>query len=124
MPKHALATRSGCPLLRYLDLRTCNHVDDQIVGIFAKHCRNLRHLNVKYLKDVTDVGILKISEGCRNMESLVLSRNELPFKVTDVGMLALRERCAGLTELHVSKCDFMTDVGIHWLSEGCQALRV
>jgi hypothetical protein len=89
---------------------------------FAKHCTRLRALKLAECKQVSDVGILQLTNFCTELETLDLSRTELAFKITDVCMLALGERCHQLTDLNVSGCHFLTDAGMEWLTGGCTSL--
>ena len=89
---------------------------------FAKHCPRLRSLRLSECKQVSDVGILQLSNHCTGLETLDLSRSELAFKITDVSLLALGERCHELTDLNLSGCTFLTDAGLDWLAGGCTSL--
>ena len=68
-------------------------------------------------------GVLALSQTCRGLAKLNLSRNELQFKITDVAMLSLGERCPHLEELLLHGCEFVTDVGVSWLAGGCHGVR-
>jgi F-box/leucine-rich repeat protein 2/20 len=92
------------------------------VQCFARCCTLLRTLRLQECKNVSDVGLLQVSNHCPALELLDISRSELAYKVTDVAMLALGERCHQLTDVNLSGCSFLTDAGIDWLVVGCHLL--
>jgi hypothetical protein len=47
----------------------------------------------------------------------------MQFRISDVSMLALGQKSRSLRTLRVSGCDTISDVGVNWLTEGCQALE-
>ena len=89
---------------------------------FARGCNKLRTLKLAECKQISDVGLLQVSNHCPGLEVLDVSRAELAFKVTDVALLALGERCRQLTDVNLSGCSFLTDAGIDWLAGGCRQL--
>lgn len=115
---------AGCMRLRALNLARCTKITDHSLKYFTNQVTGLTDLNLAHCKHVSDVGLLSLSHNCPLLERLILTRQELPFKVTDVGLLALSERCPGLTELDLSGSECVTDVGISWLSGGCHGLKI
>lgn len=58
-------------------------------------------------QQVSDVGVLALSNHCHDLEKLNLSRTNLLFKITDVSLLALGERCpmlqvCGLVAIYIT----------------------
>ena len=69
-------------------------------------------------KLISDVGLLELTKGCGRLETLIMPRSALFFKITDVALLTLADRAPGLTKLDISGNELITDVGIDWLAAG------
>lgn len=59
-------------------------------------CHDLKHVNLEECQQVSDVGVLSLSNHCHGLETINLSRTNLLFKITDVSLLAFGERCPAL----------------------------
>ena len=68
---------------------------------------SLQSLNLIGCREVTDVGITKIGEGCPQLQSLNLCECE---EVTDVGITKIGEGCPQLQSLDLSGCSEVTDL--------------
>ena len=113
----------GCKLLEEINLSYSTMISDTELKILSKHCHLLRVLILIECHQVSDIGILSVSQGCKNLEMIKLKRSSLLFKITDVALLALSERCSKLKNINLSGCDMITDVGISWLLQGCPQLE-
>ena len=104
--------------------KNSDQVDDLIVTKLAKKYPGLKSLDLSGSYDfpmkITNVGILKIVEGCRQLQSLNLV---YCVKVTDVGIIKIGEGCPQLQSLDLSCCSQVTDVGITKIGEGCPQLQ-
>ena len=76
-------------------------VNDLIVMGLAKKYPGLKSLHLSYCDEVTDDGVSKIGEGCRQLRSLELSYCRA---VSDVGISKIGEGCPELRSLHLEDC--------------------
>lgn len=67
-----LAIVRSCSRLLHLNLGSCNAVGsyDEFAVELAKHCFNLRALNVWRAKGLSDIGLGAIADNCRELEEL------------------------------------------------------
>ncbi|GMH81967.1 hypothetical protein TL16_g09102, partial [Triparma laevis f. inornata] len=114
----------GCRKIEVLDVSYCTKIGDGEIKSAAEKCGVMREqIHLKECKQVSDVGVLAISQGCSGLEVLDLSRSELQFKITDVSLLALSERSQILNKLNLNGCEMITDAGLSWLAKGCSGLK-
>ena len=114
--------------LQRLVLKGCPMVDEML-GHIVQECVQLRDLNLQCCTDVTDVGLLHLTQGCPLLSTLVLS--ECPMLSTDPIMrligCGVRLRCG-----EFKLCKFASGIGValaqcrdlHTLNlEGCGQLQ-
>jgi hypothetical protein len=105
-----------------LDLTKCIQCTDKTLKAIGNTCHDLKYLNLTGNKLISDVGLLELTKGCGRLETLIMPRAALFFKITDVALLTLADRAPGLTKLDISGNELITDVGIDWLAAGCHSL--
>jgi len=124
-----IATRSfvqifeGCKLLEVLNVACCASFGDQELKVLSSHCHALTAIVLKHCPQVSDLGILSLSQGCTNIQIIDLKRSKLLFKITDVALSALNEQCTNLSSICLHGCEIITDVGISWLCQGSTKLQ-
>lgn len=112
----------GCKLLKHLDISFCSLITDDQIKLLAE-CVDLRTLNLRECKQISDVGLTYLSQGCGLLAELILRRSELPFRCTDVALLQIAQGSKHLTCLNVSGCEMLSDTGLSWLANWTKALR-
>lgn len=139
-----------CPLLSHLDISHCRKLQRWGVHKLFSGCTKLEDVNISHLTcvgdeeirilsqnnphltkligieayNISDSGLLSLSQFCSDLDYLDLSRKQMANRITDVSLLALGERLFGLKVLKLNGCDYVTDVGLNWLSLGCHALEI
>jgi hypothetical protein len=115
---------SGCTKLEEVNVSHLSCISDEELRILSQNNRHLISLIGVDAYNISDTGILALSQHCPDLDHLDLSRKQMSNRVTDVSLLALGERSVGLKSLKLSGCDYITDVGINWLTTGCHAIEV
>lgn len=125
------AIANNCPLLRTLNLHGCNGCDtsgrrhnlldtDVTIMKIIEGCPNIQNFNLGGLYGVTDLSLLKIAELRRPIESLNLGFT----KITDIGISRVADECRGMKNLQLTSCKSITDIGILRIAQGCPNLKV
>ena len=106
------------------DKKYNDQLDDLILIKFARKHSKLKSLNLSgsylFRRKITDSGIMKIGEGCPQLQSLNL---DYCSEVTDVGITKIGEGCPQLKSLDLQRCTKVTDSGITKIGEGCPQLQ-
>ncbi|KAG2316572.1 hypothetical protein Bca4012_067432 [Brassica carinata] len=136
---------NGCPSLQEIDVTRCERVSlSGVVSIVrghpdlqhlkASHCvsevsRSFLH-NIKALKHlktlwidgarVSDSSLLTLSSSCRSLTDIGVSKCE---GVTDIGMTGLARNCLNLKTLNLACCGFVTDAAISAVARSCRNLE-
>lgn len=112
------ALLKGCgDSLNMLDVSRCMLLNDGDCNSIAKYCPSLTSLSLADARQVSDVGIVAISNRCNCLETLKLSRTEMPHRLTDVALLSMAEGCGKtLRLLDLRGCEAITDVGLAWVA--------
>lgn len=109
----------GCQKLKVLDLSFCPKVSDQVLKVIGKSCQYLESITLKGCRQVSDTGLLSLADGCRGLVHVDLTRWDFQYKITDMGILALSEKCKFLQAGIFNGCEFLSDVSLNWLANGC-----
>lgn len=109
--------------LEEVDVSNLPVVGDDEIRVLAQNNPRLITLLAADSVNVSDTGILSLSQHCPDIDCIDVSRREMPYKLTDVGLLALGQRSSSLRILRANGCEHITDVGLSWLAEGCSALE-
>ncbi|GMH12453.1 hypothetical protein Nepgr_014294 [Nepenthes gracilis] len=122
--------------LRSLSIRNCPGFGNQNLGMLAKLCPQLQHLDLSGIHGITESGILPMIDSCEaglvkvNFSGCINVTDEVVValaklhggtlkmlnldgcgKVTDASLVAIAENCPLVNDLDVSKCA-ITDYGI------------
>ena len=79
---------------------------DEVLVEVIHACPQLHTLHLPYETDITDIGILALSEHCLQLWLLAISKCE---QVTEAAVLQLLQRCHKLTTLYVSSSSLSED---------------
>jgi hypothetical protein len=110
--------------IEILNICHMNSVGDEEMRVLADNNPHLTVLNAVEAVNISDTGILAITQHCFDLDVLNLSRKQMTTRITDVALLALGERSLSLRELRLNGCENVSDVGLNWLSVGCKSLEV
>ena len=110
--------------IEILNICHLQSVGDEEMRVLAHNNPHLTVLNAVETINISDTGVLAISQHCFDLDILNLSRKQMTTRVTDVSLLALGERSLSLRELRLHGCENVSDVGLNWLSIGCKSLEV
>eukprot|EP01018_Ginkgo_biloba_P039790 Gb_05223 [translate_table: standard] len=110
-----------CHDLRSLDLSNSTQLTDKSLGALAHGCTQLEKLNISGCSGVTDSTIIFFAEKCNKLRHLNLCGC---FRAaSDRALLALAYNCCHLQSLNLGWCERVTDVGITGLAKWCPELR-
>ncbi|KAJ8611313.1 hypothetical protein CTAYLR_006621 [Chrysophaeum taylorii] len=103
--------------LTTLDASHCLLLNDADCNSIAKYCPSLTWLSLADSRQVGDVGVVAIGNGCQSLQKLSLARSELPHRLTDIALLSVAEGCGhALRDLDLRGCEMVTDVGVSWIA--------
>ena len=108
-----------CKKLEELDIEEYLKITDNEIRILAQSSPNMMVFKAKNSTFISDQSLLILSQHCKDLDYIDVSRDNFKYRISDVGMLALGQRSAALRVLNVHGCDNITDVGLAWLAEGC-----
>ena len=137
-----------CPKLRKLDLSHCRRVQRWGISKICYMSNKMEDFNVSYLNvigdeeirvlsqtapnltnftaidaiNLSDNSLMNIAMNCPDIDYINISRTNMSSKITDVSMGALGDHSRSLQTLLMSGCDWVTDVGLNWLAQGCPAI--
>jgi hypothetical protein len=112
----------NCKLMQSLDISFCM-VTDEAIKVLADGAPDLKQLNLRYCKLISDIGLSYISQGCPRLSELNLQRSDMPFRITDVALLQLGQACKSLVSINLHGCEMISDTGLSWLSGWSKELR-
>ena len=75
-----------------LNLTKCVQCTDKTLKSIGNTCHDLKYINLTGNKLISDVGLLELTKGCGRLETLIMPRRPLFFKITDVALLTLADR--------------------------------
>ncbi|KAK9761753.1 putative VIER F-box protein 1 [Basidiobolus ranarum] len=78
-------------------------ITDEIVETIVKGCNKLRNLHLPFATEITDAGVVAISQNLKGLEQITVDT----IKVG--GFKALKENCSSLYELNVVECTELTE---------------
>ncbi|XP_057957803.1 EIN3-binding F-box protein 1-like isoform X2 [Malania oleifera] len=127
---------SPCKSLRSLSIRSCPGFGNASLAMLGKLCPQLECLDLSGLNEISDAGVLHLTESCEaglvkvNLSSCVNITDEVVLsiaklhggtlellnvdgcgKITDSSLMAIAENCMLLSDLDVSK-SAISDLGI------------
>ncbi len=93
-----------------LDFTNYTKVNDDTIKFLAQECYMPRHLNLRYCRYVSDVGVRHIS-SLSSIQNLYLSGCDT---ITDEGLKVVATM-TNLLQLYVSLCVLITDQGLDYI---------
>ncbi|XP_071817253.1 F-box and leucine-rich repeat protein 13-like isoform X2 [Apostichopus japonicus] len=133
MPVLASVDISGCNItdtglgalgnnvsLRDTTLAECFQITDLGVQKFAQQCRDLERLDISHCTELTDVAIKNLAFCCRRLTVLSLAGCS---KLTDLSIRYLSGVCHNLLSLDISGCPKIRDDSMRFLRKGCKRLK-
>eukprot|EP00899_Mesostigma_viride_P008991 jgi/Mesvir1/18093/Mv09394-RA.1 len=116
-----LALARHCPNLRVLDLSRHKSVMDEGLAAVLHNCLDLEVLSLDFCHGLTDAGIRMMGDSCKRLRELHLCFSHGCF--TDRGLAAMAPHLGALEVLGGYKCDGMTDVSVVALAKHCPRLK-
>ena len=111
---------SHCPCLLSIDISTGSITDHTLQSI-AEHCTGqLQSLSLFWCHEITDTGLITISEHCPHLKSLKLDDCH---QITDASIILISTRCIEIQSLNLCRCNQITDATIILLSTHCTGLQ-
>lgn len=107
--------------LRDVTLSECANITDLGLQKFAQQCKNIERLDLSHCMQITDGAIKNLAFCCRMLNVLNLAGCKL---VTDLSIQYLSGVCHYLFQLDVSGCLLITDKALKYLRKGCKKLKV
>jgi hypothetical protein len=114
----------GLPNMTSLKIGTNNFTDVSVIAL-AEYCHDLQILHIGYCPDITDDGIITLTEGCpkiRNLDiscDIVMVRDVEGFvsNITDASVVRILDAYPDLHSLFLNGCIHITDVNLIHLAE-------
>ena len=111
--------------LRELDLSGSGDLTDAdlvaVADAVADMLPQLSSLNLRSCKQITDAGVIALSQGCPQLSTLDLSNCK---QITDAGVIALSQGCRQLSSLKLWGCKQITDAGVSAVREACPNIKI
>lgn len=115
-----IVSGGGVEYLNVSNLRYWRGLDG-IGGIGSGSARNLRFLNLRMCRFVSDESVIAIASECPLLEEWNLA---VCHEVHERGWVAIGMKCGRLKVLHVNRCMNLCNRGLQGLRNGCRGLRV
>ncbi len=93
------------PNLKHLDLRNCKGITDTTLLSIGLGCLKLTWLDVAFCVEITDVGAYGVVMGCRGLTTF---RADCCVNLTDELLMALIDRGTVMSRLDLYGCDLIT----------------
>ncbi|WAR25340.1 DRC6-like protein, partial [Mya arenaria] len=106
---------------RDVTLSECVNITDLGLQKFAQQCKNIERLDLSHCMQITDGAIKNLAFCCRMLNVLNLAGCKL---VTDLSIQYLSGVCHYLVQLDVSGCLLITDKALKYLRKGCKKLSL
>ncbi|OCH92190.1 RNI-like protein [Obba rivulosa] len=97
--------------LHYLHLGHASTISDRSVSNLARSCTRLRYIDLANCPQLTDISVFELA-NLQKLRRIGLVRVN---NLTDQAIYALAERHATLERIHLSYCDQVTVLAIHFL---------
>ncbi|KAK2147791.1 hypothetical protein LSH36_535g01016 [Paralvinella palmiformis] len=99
-------------------------VDDRCVGGVASRCPRLRRVDISACRNVTDTGIIALTEACPGIVELALNNSRyVSGNVTDLGLCSVASNLPHLRRLWISFCPSVSPSGVRLVAEKCPDLE-
>ena len=80
------------PLLESVSLAACKHVTDRGLVAIIKHSKNLRQLNLSWIRNLSEGALLDLVINCENLQHLDIYDLPLEGEKRDLVIEAARQR--------------------------------
>ncbi|KAJ8898931.1 hypothetical protein K2173_008425 [Erythroxylum novogranatense] len=114
-----LKSISRCSNLSILKLGICLNISDEGLALIGMYCSQLTELDLYRSAGITDLGILSIACGCRDLQSINISYCN---DITDSSLISL-SKCPSLTTFESRGCPLLTSLGLAAIAVGCKQLN-
>ncbi|KAL7120070.1 hypothetical protein ACP275_02G100300 [Erythranthe tilingii] len=94
-------------------------VSDATLKIISQNCNLLTEIGLGKCS-VTDMGIMDLVSGCRNLKTINLT---CCSKLTDSSILAISHSCRDLLCLKLECCNLLSETSLHYLASHCTKLE-
>jgi hypothetical protein len=111
----------NCRLLT-IDLSDCPQVTDAILQTLAAGCWMLQTFILQRSRRVSDAGIVKIAQCCKDLRHLDFSECEHVGEYGDKALLEIGRYCSQLRVLDLFGCRHVQDIGVQAIARGCPRL--
>jgi F-box/leucine-rich repeat protein 2/20 len=108
-------------------------VTDIGISRVTDECHALESLCLTSCKDVTDISILCIAQGCPNLKILMILmcgmvlaapfNNPTSINITDLSIIDIAEKCPLLEAVDFGYCTNMTDASMIIIANMCPKIR-
>ena len=109
----------GCSQLQSINIGHCYQLTDASLAAIGKHCKGLTSFSI-YESLITDSSIVRLTQGCRYLQSIDIY---FCYLLTDVALVAIGKKCRDLKAIEISGNDNFTDFGVEFLKRKCCALK-
>lgn len=120
MPQEMIAFFSDRFLgLTSINFGNCRWATNNVIKSLASSCRDLREVNFQYCP-IRDDALIALSEHCTQLRQLEIRscRN-----ITDTGIMALAKSCVRLEKADLAGCLGLSSEVLHTLAEHCPKMR-
>ncbi|XP_071961643.1 F-box and leucine-rich repeat protein 13-like [Antedon mediterranea] len=107
--------------LRDVTLAECFQITDLGIQKFAQQCRELDRLDVSHCTQLTNNAIKNLAFCCRHLRVLNLAGC---IQLNDLSLQYLSGVCHYLMDLDISGCFTITDRALKFLRKGCKRLKI
>lgn len=93
---------------------------DEAAFYIGKYLTSLKQLYMHRSCNLSDIGLIAIAEGCKNLEVIEVGRN---YELTDEALKKIGENCKELTSLGMYYNKKITEKGLKYIVEGCPKFK-
>lgn len=111
----------NCQLV-VVDLSDCPQITDTILQALAAGCWMIQTFIMKRCQRITDAGIVKIAQCCKDLRHLDVSECEHVGEYGDKALIEISKYCSKLTVLDLFGCRHVHDAGVRAIARGCPLL--
>ncbi|XP_013411676.1 F-box/LRR-repeat protein 13-like isoform X1 [Lingula anatina] len=116
-----LSALGNNPRFRDVCLSDCNGISDLGLQKFSQQCKDVERLDLSFCQLVTDAAIKNLAFCCRMLTVLNLAGCKL---LTDLSIQYLSGVCHYMTNLDLSGCVLITDKALRYLRKGCKKMKM
>jgi hypothetical protein len=111
----------SCHYLQHIFLRRCININDECIEKIALNCSNLSSINLGYCSMITDASLIALGKHCHRLKSINLTATN----ITDEGVIGLvtQGTVINLQEVHLSRCNYITDEAIECVLMNCKNIK-